>query len=203
MKAGIYQITNKVNGNCYIGSSVDLQRRRRQHFNNLANGTHVNSHLQNAYNKYGNDSLEFEIIEFIDINDDIKETLLEREQFWIDTVNPEYNILPVAGSNLGFKHSEETKLKISNSTKGVKKSELHAKHIRESQRGKQLTEEHKKKLSEAAKRRKSMSHHTKISIDGVMYNSLKEASEITGIKYTTIQNRLKNNNFPTYIYIKD
>lgn len=53
MKAGIYQITNKVNGNCYIGSSVDLQRRRKQHFNSLANDIHVNARLQNAYNKYG------------------------------------------------------------------------------------------------------------------------------------------------------
>lgn len=203
MKAGIYRITNKVNGNCYIGSSVDLQRRRRQHFNNLANDIHVNSHLQNAYNKYGDTSLEFEIIEYIEIDDNIKETLLEREQFWIDTINPEYNILPIAGSTLGFKHSEETKQKLSNSTKGVKKSKLHAQHIREAQKGKQLTDEHRKKLSEAAKRRKSMSHHTRISIDGTEYNSLKEASEITGIKYTTIQNRLRNPNFPTYIYIKD
>lgn len=73
------------------------------------NGVHVNSHLQNAYDKYGNDSLEFEIIEYIEIDDNIKETLLEREQFWIDTVNPEYNILPIAGSTLGFKHTEETK----------------------------------------------------------------------------------------------
>lgn len=144
----IYRITNKVNGNCYIGSSVDLQRRRRQHFNNLANDIHINSHLQNAYNKYGDTSLEFEIIEYIEIDDNIKETLLEREQFWIDTINPEYNILPIAGSTLGFKHSEETKQKISNSTKGVKKSKLHAQHIREAQKGKQLTDEHRKKLSE-------------------------------------------------------
>ena len=201
MKAGIYRITNKVNGNCYIGSSVDLQRRRRQHFNNLVNGVHVNSHLQNAYNKYGNDSLEFEIIEYIEIDDNIKETLLEREQFWIDTVNPEYNILPVAGSTLGFKHTEETKQRISNSTKGVKKSELHAKHIREAQKGKRLTDEHKKKLSEAAKHRKSMSHHTIIEIDGVVYNSIKEASEITGIKYTTIKNRSRNPNFESYKYV--
>lgn len=203
MKAGIYQITNKVNGNCYIGSSVDLQRRRRQHFNHLSNGSHVNSYLQNAYEKYGSDSFEFEIIETIEIDNQIKETLLEREQFWIDTIHPEYNILPIAGSTLGFKHSEETKQRISNSTKGVKKSDIHTKHIREAQKGKKLTEEHKRKLSEAAKHRKSMSHHTKISIDGIVYNSLKEASEITGIKYTTIQNRLKNNNFPNYIYVKN
>lgn len=47
-----------------------------------------------------------------------------------------------------------------------------------------------------------MSHHSIISIDGIIYNSLKEASEKTGIKYNTIQSRLKNPNFANYFYVK-
>jgi group I intron endonuclease len=35
--------------------------------------------------------------------------LIEREQYYISLFNPEYNILKIAGSNLGFKHSEATK----------------------------------------------------------------------------------------------
>lgn len=93
------------------------------------------------------------MVEIIDIDDSIKENL-----FWIDNLKPAYNILPVAGSNLGYQHTEETKQKISNSTKGVKKSESHAKHIREGQKGRVLSEEHKAKLSQAAKHRKSQSH---------------------------------------------
>ena len=130
------------------------------------------------------------------------ENLLMREQFWIDNLKPAYNILPVARSNLGYQHTEETKQKISNSTKGVKKSESHAKHIREGQKGRVLSEEHKAKLSQAAKHRKSQSHHSIINIDGVVYNSIKEASEKTKVKYNTIQRRLKNPNFPNYFYIK-
>lgn len=145
---------------------------------------------------------EFEVLEIIDIDDSIKENLLMREQFWIDNLKPAYNILPVAGSNLGYHHTEETKQKISNSTKGVKKSESHAKHIREGQKGRVLSEEHKAKLSQAAKHRKSQSHHSIINIDGVVYNSIKEASEKTKVKYNTIQKRLKNSNFPNYFYIK-
>ena len=38
--------------------------------------------------------------------------------------------------------------------------------------------------------------------DGVVYNSIKEASEKTKVKYNTIQRRLKNPNFPNYFYIK-
>ena len=202
MEAGLYLISNNVNCKCYVGSTVHLDQRRREHFSRLANNKHINAHLQNAYNKYGREAFDFEILETIDIDDNIKDKLLKREQFWIDNLKPEYNILLVAGSNLGYRHTEETKKKISESTTGVKKSEEHAKHIREGQSGRVLTEEHKAKLSEAAKHRKSPSNHAIISIDGVIYNSLKEASEATGVKYNTIQKRLKNPNFSNYYYVK-
>jgi group I intron endonuclease len=202
MEAGVYLISNNVNGKCYVGSTVHLDQRRRGHFSRLANNKHINAHLQNAYNKYGREAFDFEILETIDIDDNIKDKLLKREQFWIDNLKPEYNVLLVAGSNLGYHHTEETKKKISESTTGVKKSEEHAKHIREGQSGRVLTEEHKAKLSEAAKHRKSPSNHAIISIDGVIYNSLKEASEATGVKYNTIQKRLKNPNFSNYYYVK-
>jgi hypothetical protein len=42
---------------------------------------------------------------------DKKETLI-REQYYIDLLKPEYNILKKAGSPLGFRHSEETKAKL-------------------------------------------------------------------------------------------
>lgn len=202
MKAGIYRIINSSNGKCYVGSSIDINRRRLEHFSALLHNRHVNNHLQNAYNKYGKDSFIFEVIENLEITDNIKEDLLEREQFWIDNLRPEYNILLVAGSTLGYHHTEETKQKISNSTKGVKKSAEHTKHIKEGQQGRVLTQEHKEKLSQSAKNRKSMSHHSIISIDGIIYNSLKEASERTGVKYNTIQKRLKNPNFGNYFYVK-
>lgn len=202
MEAGVYLISNNVNGKCYVGSTVHLDQRRMEHFSRLANNKHINAHLQNAYNKYGREAFDFEILETIDIDDNIKDKLLKREQFWIDNLKPEYNVLLVAGSNLGYHHTEETKKKISESTTGVKKSEEHAKHIREGQSGRVLTEEHKAKLSEAARHRKSPSNHAIISIDGVIYNSLKEASEATGVKYNTIQKRLKNPNFSNYYYVK-
>lgn len=202
MEAGVYVIKNNVNGKQYVGSSIDLRMRRIQHFSKLRCGKHVNSHLQNAYNKYGSEAFEFEILEIIEITDNIKESLLNREQFWIDNLKPEYNILQVAGSNYGYHHSDETKSKISNSMKGVKKSPEHAQHIREAQKGKTLSEEHIQHLKEGyAKRKNKTPHCTRISIDGIVYNSLKEASEKTGVKYNTIQKRLKNNKFTNYCYI--
>lgn len=40
-----------------------------------------------------------------------------REQYYIDSLNPEYNILKMAGSRLGHKHSEETKAKLRKNAK--------------------------------------------------------------------------------------
>ena len=79
MKAGIYRIINSSNGKCYVGSSIDINRRRLEHFSALSHNRHVNNHLQNAYNKYGKDSFIFEVIENLEITDNIKEDLLERE----------------------------------------------------------------------------------------------------------------------------
>jgi group I intron endonuclease len=45
-----------------------------------------------------------EILEYCEID-----TLMDREQYYLDKFNPEYNILKIAGSFRGFKHSEVTK----------------------------------------------------------------------------------------------
>jgi len=52
---------------------------------------------------YGFDKFSLEILEYCD-----PKFCIQREQYYIDLFKPEYNILPTAGSNLGFKHSEET-----------------------------------------------------------------------------------------------
>lgn len=202
MKAGIYRFVNTATGDCYVGSSSDLNRRRLQHLNSLRKNKHHSYRFQEAWNDYGETQFDYEVLEELEITENLKDQLFNREQYWINIIEPEYNILPAAGSTLGYHHTEETKRKISETTTGVKKSKEHAKHIKEGQQGRIFTEKHKEKLSKAAKNRKGMSHHSIISIDGVIYNSLKEASEKTGMKYNTIQGRLKNPNFANYFYVK-
>ena len=93
-KSGIYQIRNLVNGKIYVGSSINLRKRLKDHFRDLRNNRHVNQHLQKAYNKYGLDKFVFEVLEYVE-----KDMLLEREQYYIDTlnvVNEGYNIRPIA-----------------------------------------------------------------------------------------------------------
>lgn len=48
-----------------------------------------------------------------------KSDLLVREQYYLNKLKPEYNILKIAGSSKGFNHSEETKAKISKALKGI------------------------------------------------------------------------------------
>jgi group I intron endonuclease len=102
--SGIYQITNTINGKRYIGSSVDFQKRWTLHARRLDKNIHHCHHLQAAWNKYGADCFEFAIIERCE-----KCELLTREQYYLDTLKPEYNISPTAGSRLGVKERQETR----------------------------------------------------------------------------------------------
>lgn len=108
--SGIYKIINIKNGKFYIGSAVNFEKRKRNHFNLLKRNVHDNIHLQRAYNKYGSEYFIFEIIECVED----KNILIEREQYWIDFygIKNIYNICSVAGNTFGRRHSEKTKKKI-------------------------------------------------------------------------------------------
>lgn len=54
--SGVYQIYNTVNGKRYIGSSIHIEQRFKEHLRNLRANKHVNAHLQCAWNKYGEQS---------------------------------------------------------------------------------------------------------------------------------------------------
>lgn len=112
--SGIYKITNIVNFKSYIGSATCLKSRLYySHLKELRDNIHYNKKLQNAFNKYGEQNFTFEILEECE-----KEKLIEREQYYFDTLKPEYNICQIAGNTLGVKRSDETKLLLSQINKG-------------------------------------------------------------------------------------
>lgn len=213
-QGGVYKITNRINKKIYIGSTSDLNKRKRVHFNTLNKNTHRNKHLQNSFNKYGEENFTFEVIEVCD-----KTYLLEREQYYIDlfnSYNPKigYNIVSKAGNMLGFRHSEETKKKISNANSGEnnymfgkthtievrqKISELakgnkncvgfkHTKQSRENMskgaKGKVLSDETRQKISLKNKGKKR-SKETKLKISNYQRN--KSVSEETRKKLSLAQ----------------
>jgi group I intron endonuclease len=106
--SGVYCIRNLINGKIYIGSSVDIKKRWSFHKKTLDKNTHHNGRLQNAWNKYGADAFEFSILEVC-----FSFILIFREQHYMSTLKPFYNIAPTAGSPLGVKHTAETKAKVS------------------------------------------------------------------------------------------
>jgi group I intron endonuclease len=188
-KPGIYAVINMSNGHFYIGSAVSLYNRRCKHLGDLHKGKHHSKYLQNAYNRYGADAFRFVIIEHVEH----VENLIEREQHYIDTLNPEYNINPIAGSRLGAKcseehiakvlaarrgkpgkpHSRESKAKMSASKKGKKRepfSEAWKAKLGEASKGNtyakgyEHTEKARRKISEAHKGKpKSETHKARVS----------------------------------------
>ena len=107
--SGIYKITNLVNGKFYIGSSVKMMIRKREHLDKLRRNIHSNKHLQRAWNKYGQDNFEFSVIELCSYDD-----LECREQHYLDNLCPQYNIAKYAyAATRGRTHTDEEKNHIS------------------------------------------------------------------------------------------
>lgn len=133
---GIYQIKNMINNKVYIGSTKYFYRRFKRHENDLLSNKHDNTHLQRAWNKYGENNFIHEIIEVVNNVEDI----LNREQYWLDKLQPfhrdnDYNICSVAGKTIGFKHSDKTKKLLSDKGKGLKRTEETKKRISEGHKG--------------------------------------------------------------------
>lgn len=108
-KSGVYCWVNLSNGSTYIGSSVNLGNRLRQYFNYnyISDEKRGISIICKALLKYGYSNFSVEILEYCD-----KSLAITREQYYLDFLKPDYNILKSAGSSLGRKFSEETMAKL-------------------------------------------------------------------------------------------
>jgi len=146
---GIYKITNKENGMCYIGLSVHILKRWNSHVS-----TKKKYKIHEAFQQFGIDAFSFEVVEECD-----KKELRKREKWWIDHLDcvwPKgYNMNNGGGGTI--KHSKETKKKMSQKLSGKKNPFFGKKHTEETRRkisekskghGKPHSEESKKNLSE-------------------------------------------------------
>jgi len=86
-KSGIYQWVNLSNGKTYVGSSSNLTVRFMQYFNIkylLRNNTMA---ICNAMFYHGYSKFSLTVLEYSD-----KTNLIKKEQFYLDFLQPEYNI---------------------------------------------------------------------------------------------------------------
>ena len=134
-QSGIYQILCKPTGKVYVGSAVDVWKRKEEHRRSLSKGLHCNPHLQSAWNRYSGREFCFLVLEYCQTDD-----LLKREQFYINNMNATdrnlgFNVCSVAGSPLGIKHTEQARARMSAAKIGNKNTLGH-----------HLTNEHKEKI---------------------------------------------------------
>lgn len=118
---GVYKITCKVNNRFYIGASINIENRWREHRRDANNQKHHSIIFQRAWNKYGEDAFSFDVMELCD-----EEQYLKREQYYLDLLKPYqkeigFNVSPKAQNNVmygekhplfGKGHTEETKQKM-------------------------------------------------------------------------------------------
>jgi len=110
MTCGIYKIENMVNKKCYIGQSINIEKRWKQHIRMLNNHSHHSQKLQNSWAKYGGKYFNFSIIEICE-----KEYLNEKEQYYIK----KYNSL-ASGYNCNLEYRETKKYALINDCKILK-----------------------------------------------------------------------------------
>lgn len=133
---GIYCIENIKNQKKYIGQSIDINKRIKDHTRLLNSGKDNCRYLQRAWNEYGEDSFIFYIVK-----ECLPEDLGEMEKAYILLFESHatmggYN-LSWGGekTNMGLKATEETRAKLSSSLKGIKRSDETRKRMSIAQMG--------------------------------------------------------------------
>jgi group I intron endonuclease len=172
-QSGIYKITNNSNRKCYIGKAININNRWQKHISGFNHGKGVNSHFQSAWDKYGEESFSFEILETCETSDNINEILSNKEIYYIQlyksnqrefgynktsggeggTQSEESNIrrslsLKKTLSDPNYKIARSLQVKGENNTFFSKKhSEESKEKMRDVKIGRKLSEEHRNKIS--------------------------------------------------------
>jgi len=207
-KSGVYLWTNKVSGKRYVGSSVNLGRRFRDYYNSSFLTQIKNKMtITKALLKYGYSNFNLAVLEYCE-----PENVIEREQYYMRQLNPEYNILKIAGSRYGFKHTEETlakfrarkmteetKGKISRTKLGCKMTEEARIKMAAAKRGSKHSDETRAKLTAFQSTR--LKHprvgnqvkvvDTQVGVTSV-YDSIRSTAKVLATNHTTIRNYIKS-----------
>lgn len=206
-KSGVYCWYNLLNGNYYIGSAIDLRNRINDYFQQSYFRDKSNLIIIRSILKYGLGNFSLIILEYSS-----QENLISREQYWLDLLNPEYNILEKAGSSLGYKHSLESIDKLSRLALRRKHSDEVRQAMSKTRKGegnsfygRTHSEETRAKLREIALKRDKAPRAGKLVkvtdlIDNVVteYPSMREAAKALNTHLSTLWRKDKKGNTKPY-----
>ena len=166
--SGIYLILNKVTLDYYIGSaSTDKFYSRFSNHLIYFRGSKV---VKNAVRKYKLSNFAFLILELFPetVNKENNKKLIDREDLYLKSLLPNYNILTEAGSSFGYKHTEIDRIKMKTNyslERRLKKGNLN--------KGKSLSIETKEKMKQKALTR----YKTKINLSENSLLNMKKNSK--------------------------
>lgn len=186
-KAVVYKIINLTNAKFYVGSTIEIKTRFRTHRRKLRAGNHHCPHLQNAWNKYGEESFVFRVVDVVDNPSElhsVEQAVLDeyhgtrqcynyarytdnssrgviRAQKHRDAISNGLKVFYAEHEHplKGVPRSEETKALISANRSGKPVSQSTKEKIRQARLGTKASEETRAKLSAVRKGKERSGEH--------------------------------------------
>lgn len=231
MRPGYYILTHTPSGLFYIGSSYDVDRRIKRHRRELEQNNHVNRRLQDVFTKWSDFSIKITETDTVEEANKGEQKLIDRHHgsklccnVSTSSTNGLQGVVGIVSTETRIKNLE----KAAEARRGSTLSESHKANISAAHKGKRLTDEHRSKLSavkmgsshsEEARAKISQGNRGKtrtdehkqaisrnkskqLSVNGVIYESLKKAAAELGISEVTIRKRINDNgNYPNWFYL--
>lgn len=183
-KSGIYRWINKLNNNTYVGSGLNLSKRMGEYYNQSELKRNPRP-IHAALLKHRYENFRIEILEYCRADE-----LIVREQYYLDLLKPEYNILKYAYSLLGYKHNPENIAKF----KLKKISQEHKDLLSSVHLGKVVRQETRDKLSLATANYKK---NNPLSPEALA-NIIAKTTEREGVSVTLLNTQTNETlDFPT------
>lgn len=205
----LYSITHLGTKKIYVGVTFNYQHRIVTHLGYLRRKQHKNKHLQGVFNKYGEKSLAFDIIDTFEK----RHECYRAEKFLTDCVLKMDGTICMNGVSGGlditdkaravYLHKinsdplemEALRIRSSRINKGRKWSEEYKLKMSLSLKGRVFSEEHKDKIRKAHLGGKANGAKKVVDISsGQIFECIKDAAKHLNIKYCTLQSYLRGKN---------